>query len=662
MSDEKQGMIPDGNDPPQTDEKDALDLDSSKVKFINANGGADAHVNIGDDGENAFCGLTKEELMKYADDPYWVRVRWILLILFWVAWFGMLAAAIVIIIVAPKCPPRPNEEWWQKSSVCQVYTRSYKDSNGDGIGDLKGIEEKLDYIQDNHAGAVHLSSIFKSDVDFGYGVVDHKDVDPEVGTMVEFEALRGHLHRKSIKLILDFIPNYVSKNHPWFQESRKTETNDYSDYFVWKAAASDWTNVHGDSAWTLDDERGMYYLHTNLPEQPDLNLNNPKVQEELKNILHFWLEKGVDGFRVVDAAYLFESNDTDKADGNKFQQESYNQIAAWRKYLDEYTKEKESDAKLLMVDVTGTPEEVAGFYTVANNTGADLVINKNLLALDSVVTPITSKDVGNLVLNALTSTPETEWTGSKTAWQLGNQDTSRVASRLNTGDNDYIDVANMLALLLPGTALTYYGEEIGMKDGAISFEQTQDILGKNAGAAGYEAVSRDPERTPMQWTGNQDNAGFTPQVNSSDPWLPVNDDYQVLNVAIESAQANGDSTLKVYRALAALRQEPSFRWGTYKDTQDASQKVFGFIRQAQGFPGFLVAANFDSVHGTADFHASNPDWVPKQGKIVAHTMSYDRQPDYPVNKTVWLDGVYLAPGEGVVFSWDWKDVPTPDEL
>jgi len=663
MSDEKQGMIPDGNDPPQTDE-----LDSSKVKFINANGGADAHVDMKDSGDNAFCGLTKDELMKYADDPYWVRIRWILLILFWVAWFGMLAAAIIIIVVAPKCPPRPNQEWWQESAMCQVYTRSYKDTNGDGVGDLKGVEEKLDYIRDNHAGAIHLSSIFKSDFDLGYGVVDHKAIDPEVGTIEDFEALRGHLHRKSIKLVLDFIPNYTSRNHMWFTESQKGTAGNYSDYYVWKAdnggPPNDWLNVHGGPAWTKDDVRGMYYLHTNLEEQPDLNLRSPKVQEELKSILHFWMDKGVDGFRVVDAAYLFESNDTAAADGNKFQPESYAQIATWKKMLDAYVKEKDGavEAKLLMVDVKGTAEEVAGFYTAANMTGADLVVNQNLLTLAA---GISSKDVGNLVLNAMMATPETKWTGSKTAWQIGNQDTSRVAARLNTAGSDeavdYTNLANMLALLLPGTALTYYGEEIGMVDGVISFDQTQDILGLQAGEAGYEAVSRDPERTPMQWTGNAAHAGFSAPGNGSEPWLPVNEDFPVVNVAVENAQGHSDSTLKVYRALAALRGEPSFQWGEYKDTQDASQKVYGFIRQAQGFPGFLVAANFDSVHGTADFHAMHPDVVPKQGKIVANTMSRDRQPEYPVNHTVWLDGVYLAPGEGVVLSWDWKDVPQPEE-
>jgi len=655
MSDEKQGMIPDGKDPSQTDEKDALDLDSSKVKFINANGGADAHVNIGDNGDGGFCGLSKEELMKYADDPYWVRVRWILLILFWVAWFGMLAAAIIIIIVAPKCPPRPNQQWWQESSVCQVYTRSYKDSNGDGIGDLKGIEEKIDYIKDNEAGAVHLSSIFKSDFDLGYGVIDHKDVDPEVGTMEDFEDLRGHLHRKSIKLILDFIPNYTSRNHLWFQESRKGSDNDFSDFYVWRAGSggsppNDWQNVHGGSAWTKDDERGMYYLHTNLEEQPDLNLRSARVQQELTNILHFWLDKGVDGFRVVDAAYLFENNDTSVADGMAFQPESYAQVALWKKVLEDYVKSKEGmDPKMLMVDVAGTAEQNAGFYKHANASGADLVIQQNLLSLQS--SGISSQDVGNLIMNAIMDTPTTEWTGSKTAWQVGNQDTSRVATRVG---QTYQELANMLALLLPGTALTYYGEEIGMVDGVIA--TPVDVLASRGG------VGRDPERTPMQWTGNAEHAGFSAPGNDSEPWLPVNADYHGLNVAVQSAQGNSHSTLKTYRALAALRKEPSFQWGTYQDTQDASHKIYGFIRQAEGFPGFLVAANFDSVAGTADFHAMHGDVVPQQGRIVANTMGGERAEHYYVGDSMMLDGVYLAPGEGAVFTWDWENVPKPDEL
>lgn len=631
-------MIGDG----ATDEKD-LDLDNSKVQFIKANGDTEAHIDMGESDSGSFCGLTKEELMKYADDPYWVRVRRILLALFWLVWLGMLAAAIIIIVLAPKCPPRPDLEWWQKCSVQEVYPRSFKDSDGDGVGDIKGIEDKLNYIKDNQADAVLLSSVYKSpNTDFGYDVVDHKEIQKEYGTMEDFDSLKSAIHRNGLKLILDFIPNHSSKDHMWFQESSKGADNEYSDFYMWANGKggstteppNKWVSAYGGSAWTYSASRGQWYLHHFSENQPELNLRNPKVMQELDDILTFWLDHGADGFRVDSAAYLFEDStlkDEPSADKKKytmFQNETYEAIAHWREIIDNRTSAT-NEGKYLMVEASGGDvAQVMRFYEY----GANAPLNGQLLKLGP---ECGSSCAAEQVAGWIDVMNSEKYTAN---WQLGNHDTSRVASRLPATVS--VKAANLLLLTLPGTAITYYGDEIGMTDN-MAITETRDTL---------MVPSRDPERTPMQWNDGI-AAGFS---NTTNTWLPVNENYHTTNVKTELAQGRPASVLKLYREIVALRDEPSMQWGKYQHTDKVSSKIYGYVRQAQGFDGYLVAVNLDATGSTANFHEQHPDIVPAKGKVVAHTGAAGLEK----GRSLSMDKLYLPAGEGFVFKWTWEDSPT----
>lgn len=638
------------------------DLDSSKVKFIN--GGADAQVDLGPAGDGQFVGMSKEELMKYANDPYWVRVRWVMLILFWLAWFAMLAAAIVIIILAPKCAPRPNLQWWQKSTMYQVYPRSFKDTNKDGFGDLQGVHDNLGYLKDKlNVSAVWLNSIYPSpNKDWGFDISDYKGIHSDFGTMDDFSSLKTAMHKKGMKLVMDFVPNHTSRNHTWFINSEANE-EEFAAYYIWhpgKPSAgggrndppNNWLSVFGGSAWTWSDKRSAYYYHQFSAEQPDLNLTNPAVQNELKDVLRFWMEKGVDGFRVDAAAHLVESSNLNEdeppsqkggAEGEyeslshtltTFQPGSYELVSDWRVLLDEVS-DKTEKYRFLMVEAYGTPNETQNFYEYKGRKGADMPSNMNLINLEK---DCSAHCVHDLVENWMSTMPEGRWAN----WVLGNHDRSRVATRV--GD-ELVNAANMLLLTLPGTPVVYYGDEIGMVDGDISYSDTRDPIGIKAGEANYKKVSRDPERTPMQWS-SDDFAGFT---EGDKPWLPVNVDFQDRNVKSQQAHGAGMTKLEVFQSLTLLRQEPSFQWGElhYSVIND---DIFSFVRQAKGFPGFLVAINFGIKSSTVDFRGAK---VPSEGVVAATTANFDPSfaQDFKVGTEVPLGNLVLRPGEGVIFKW-----------
>ena len=289
----------------------------SKVKFTNDGKNGEAKVDV-DNGYGGSVGMSKEELMKYANDPFWVRLRMFLFVLFWVVWFAMLIGAIVIVAIAPKCPATSSLPWYQKTTIYQVYVRSFKDSNNDGEGDLKGLISKLDYLSDIGVQTLILSPIYPSEMrDSGYDVTNFTDIDPRYGTLEDFDKLVEELHNenRNMKVIIDFIPNHTSNRHPWFNASLSSDPK-YKDYYVWHngingsnsgqpGVPNNWRSVFGGSAWTWSDERKQYYYHQFLPSQPDLNLRNPDVRQELKEVLQFWLRRKVDGIRI-DAVLSFD--------------------------------------------------------------------------------------------------------------------------------------------------------------------------------------------------------------------------------------------------------------------------------------------------------------------------------------------------------------------
>jgi len=589
-------------------------------------------------------------------------------------------AAIVIIVVAPKCPPRPKLDWWQKSVVYQVYPRSFQDSDADGVGDLKGIEQRLDHLRNQlNVTAVWLGPIYPSPMkDFGQDVSAFDDVDPLFGDLEEFSNMKVAMHKRGMKLIMDFIPNHVSDQHEWFQASRQSQAdeNKFRDFFIWSDgkdnggakpdAPNNWLSVYGGSAWEWDDERKQYYYHTYLPEQPDLNLRNEQVKMDLKDVLRFWLAKGVDGFNVDSAANLFESENvtSDEAaseaggDGyaslvhslTTFQPESYAFIAELRELIDASTA-SDGKPKFLMVDVAGgTSNQTMSFYEHQGKPAAHLPINRNLVNLKEDCNGLC---VYNLVQDFMKNLPENRWA----SWATGGPDYSRLSTRM--GSADWVNAVTMLSTTLPGTTFTYYGEEIGMHDVEVPWAQTQDPVAIRAGEAGYKEVSRDFQRTPMQWSG-EENSGFS---TSNATWLPVAPDYQANNVKAQLAHGAGVSNLEVYSQMTLLRQEPSFQWGAIEKAV-VDENIVSYVRQASGFNGYLVAINFGKNAATVNFHASNPSYVPLDGVIATHTANFDlatRSSDYGIGNVADLTGVYLKPKEGVVFWWEWGATEIKDE-
>jgi len=373
-----------------------------KVKFIGGSETVDVEKGgSGDEDHGIKPALTKSELMKYASDPFWVKLRWILFVLFWVGWLAMLVASIVIIVFAPKCPSPPPKEWWQKRPIYEVYVKSFKDSNGDGQGDLNGVKSEAEYLDNLGVGSVWLSSIYKSPMkDNGYDVSDYKEVDPSFGSMEDFEALVEEMHGRDIKVIMDFIPNHSSEEHEWFQKSVKKE-EPYTDYYVWAdgkngGPPNNWRSVFGGSAWTLNAERGQYYLHQFYKEQPDLNLRNEKVVAELTGIMKFWLDKGVDGFRVDSVGNFFENEDNSDENSNNNGDgytgldhdktydlpEVLDLLKKFRKVLDDAT-EDDGAPKIMMTEAFLTADKLTRYYgEVSNQIGdiAHMPLNFNLLS------------------------------------------------------------------------------------------------------------------------------------------------------------------------------------------------------------------------------------------------------------------------------------------
>ena len=440
--------------------------------------------------------------------------------------------------------------WWQKEIVYQIYPRSFKDTNGDGVGDLAGIIEKLDYIKDLGVKVVWLSPIFPSPMaDFGYDVSDYTGIHPLFGKMEDFDRLLEEVHNRKLKLLLDFVPNHSSNMHEWFMESRKSKDNPKRDWYIWKDPAPDggppnnWLSAFGGSGWEYDATTGQYYYHAFLKEQPDLNWRNPEVQNAMMNVLRFWLDKGVDGFRVDVMWHMIKDENfrdnppnpdytEDKSPYDRHlqayttdQPEVHEIVRMMRRVIDEY------EERLLIGEIYLPVERLVTYYG-KDNEGAHLPFNFQLVTLPwkaKVLEAAINKYEGVL--------PENGWPN----WVLGNHDNSRVATRVG---KDQARVAAMLLLSLRGTPTLYYGDEIGMEDVEIPKNQVQDPQEKNIPGKG---LGRDPERTPMQWDDSK-NAGFS----LATPWLPLMKDFSKVNVKIQKEKK--DSMLNYYRRLIDLRQ------------------------------------------------------------------------------------------------------------
>jgi glycosidase len=479
--------------------------------------------------------------------------------------------------------------WWRDGVIYQIYPRSFADSNGDGVGDLEGIRGRLDYLTWLGVDGLWISPFFPSPMkDFGYDVSDYCGVDPIFGTLPDFDRLLADAHARGLRVILDFVPNHTSDQHPWFVESRSSRTSAKRDWYVWRDPAADggppnnWMAIFGGTAWEWDAATGQYYLHSFLPEQPELDWRNPEVGRAMHAVLRFWLERGVDGFRIDVAHRLakdpaLRSNppapgSADPGYGGQLHlhDEDHPDVHAlfrrMRALVDAY------DERVLIGEVfLMDPVRVAKYY----GDGDELHQGFNFSLLSG---EWSGERFRREVERFQTAVPPQGWPNQV----LSNHDVPRHATRYDHPElgEARARLAALLLLSLRGTPFLYYGEELGMRCVRIPQERLRDPLAFRL----HESLTRDPERTPMQWDGSP-YAGFS----SAPPWLPLHEDSARRNVATQRDDAG--SLLHLYRALIALRAaHPALSRGEQR-TLAAPRDVFAFERWLGG-ERFAVALNF----------------------------------------------------------------------
>ncbi|XP_072032619.1 amino acid transporter heavy chain SLC3A1-like [Amphiura filiformis] len=613
--------------------------------------GVEHHINDG-----PYAGMGKDALLKYSATMKWRIARWICIVILALGWFGMLAMAITIIVTTPKCLP-----WWQLVTFYEIYPRSFYDSDGDGIGDLKGITAKVDYLSRIGVGAILLTSIFgSSNKDFGNDVTDFTAIDEALGTMQDFEEMVDVLHEEEIKVVLDFIPNHSSDQHPWFLNKKKSK-----DYYIWREKKNNWVSLYGGSAW----ENGThgYYLHQYSKYQPDLNFAWPAVQEELQNALEKWFIKGVDGFNLQSMKYLYESeNFTDEPKNPDFtgggkpkQYESrihqytaeygghsqgsvHDLLRRWRKEIfDQFSTA--GTYRVMMTDSDSNASVVSSYYGTVTRPEADMPQNFNLLNLgDPLGEGATTKgsDIRRWIEEWNDNMPDKKWPN----FMIGNHDIRRVASRMPPG---YAAAANMLLLTLPGTPICYYGDEIGMTDVEMTLETTKDIKALNDPLR-WRQKTRDPARSPMQWSADP-NAGFS--TNKSGTWLPVNTNYiNGTNVEAMEDDNNEGTLLQLFKSLNKLRRNRRGFMNNNMHFVKDTDEVVSYIRETKDKTStrYFVAINFGAISSEEDYFDVDPS-LPIQGTIIIGT---DPERRKSRGGRVEMNKLQLDPGEGLVIELD----------
>lgn len=484
-------------------------------------------------------------------------------------------------------------KWWQRSAVYHVYVRSFRDSNGDGIGDLPGLASELDYLSDLDVDALWLSPIHPSpNDDFGYDVADYEAVHPEYGSLDDLLGLAEALHERGKRLLLDLVPSHTSSEHAWFQESRSARTARTRDWYVWRDPApgggppNNWQSVFGGSAWELDDATGQYYLHSYLVTQPDLNWRNPEVVDAMHGVMRYWLDRGIDGFRVdavqqlmkdpelrsnpPNAAYRlmpgepgYDARRAQELRHCHFHEDIWDLVRGMRRLVDAY----EHDPVLIAEVAIFEPERFARLF----GDGSDSFHLGIYFPLTHAKGLAEMRAATESLYRALPS-------GAWPSLVHGNHDVPRVVSRMrgDTDGDDALAKAAAAALLLPrGTPIVYYGEELGMPSVRIPDARLVDpVAARNRRRGDPESPGghgRDPSRTPMHWTGAA-NAGFT----TGDPWLPIGDATR----NVEAQRGDDGSVWSWYALLLALRHErTALRSGRYV-ALESSPDVWLFDRIA----------------------------------------------------------------------------------
>jgi alpha-glucosidase len=515
-------------------------------------------------------------------------------------------------------------DWWRRAVFYEIYVRSFQDSDGDGVGDLPGITARLDYLNDGTARSLGVDALWLTPInpspmyDFGYDVSDYCAVDPLFGTLGDLDRLIAEAHRRGLRIILDLVPNHTSHQHPWFTAARAARSASRRDWYIWRDPAGDggppnnWVSSFGGPAWTFDPASGQYYLHSFLAEQPDLNYRNPTVVAAMEDVIRFWLDRGVDGFRVdvihklVKDAELRDNPPPDANDPHPvrdyFDQqhvfdhdrpEVHEIIRGWRRLLDRYG-DRMMVGEVYLLD----PRRVAAYHGAAGDE-LQLAFNFSFLwsPWDAAAFRARVEEIEALLP-----------AGAQPTYVLSSHDAPRHRSRFD--DPRYGDararLAALMLLTLRGTPFLYYGEEIGMRDVDIPAARVCDPVGRR-----FPGLGRDPERTPMQWDASP-NVGFT---RAAESWLPVAPDTARVNV--QAQREDPASLLSFYRrAIWYRRTSPALTEGTYRSLA-APSDVFLYVREHPR-QRLLVALNFAAEPRTVDLPAA------ARGAIALATR-FDRQ-------------------------------------
>lgn len=515
-----------------------------------------------------------------------------------------------------------NRKWWKEAVAYQVYVRSFKDSNGDGIGDLQGLIEKLDYLKDLGIDVIYLNPINKSpNYDNGYDISDFRDIMDEFGTMEDFDQLIKELHKRNMRFIIDMVINHTSHLHPWFIESRKSKDNPYRDYYIWHPGKNgcppnNWGSFFGGSAWQYDETTGEYYLHIFSKEQPDLNWTNENLRKDIKEMLRFWIDKGVDGVRLDAINHL--AKDHSFPDGPVREGEIYGDFIKYvqnlpkgHEYIRELREEVFNRDDLVLIGETGgISYHNTHIYTGDDRNELHMTFHFDMNGMGRSSNPA---EKGTLNLKELKN--------KMTGWQLiredagwvplfySNHDSTRTVSRMGDDEKYWRESATLLAALQftqRGTPFVYYGDEIGMTNAHhFEIEDYRDVSVQNTYKDYVESglkteeqflaelrnTSRDNSRTPMQWN-DQENAGFS----TATPWIKVNYNYKEINV--EKQLKDKNSILNFYKAAIKLRkQHLSLIYGSFTELYHEHPSIYSYIRELDG-ERILVVTNFFDKEAT----------------------------------------------------------------
>ncbi|XP_052892699.1 maltase A1-like [Anopheles moucheti] len=515
----------------------------------------------------------------------------------------------------PRQDPPVTGNWWESAVLYQLLPRSFRDSNGDGSGDLRGLLDRFDHLIELGVTGVCLGPVFRSPMrDAGYDIADYRDIDPLYGSMDDFVQVVQRAKAAGLKVVLDFVPNHTSEQHEWFQKSvRKDET--YRDYYILPDGAGEdedkestppnnWQSLYRGSAWSKNVRGTEFYMHQFGETEPDLNYRNVKVRQEMEDAMRFWLDRDIDGLRLMQVNHLYEDSQFRdepliNAEGT-ISYENLNHIHTrdladnyalafdWRALFEEYnTADGATDRKLMITSAyTGTLESTMKWFGTANQVGAHIAQNFGLLR--EISNASRAEDFKLLIDGWLNALPP----NGVANWVLSNPDFRRVASRF--GRERAAGLA-MLCFTLPGMVFVYYGDEIGMEDNdGISWKQTQDPLGCSTNGTVFARYSRDPARTPFQWDASNEWAGFTStsaQVKT-EPWLPVNGNYALLNLARE--KSSNRSMYHLYRGLIRWHQQSvTLRYGSYQSFV-LPNNVFAVLRSLLGEKEYATVLNGNS--------------------------------------------------------------------